>query len=191
MRTACSFVRPGPGSSYYFKVGIWIALPATSRPVLEAPATSAGRCGHHPQASSSPAPSVRLVGHSGGIRREAALDAQAASPLTGSEPGEYRLTAPRFGFPDASRTSRWTLTRTVSAELHFTQISGQTESLVISAQPFEPSIDLRNAEVLNAPCSRATIIVQQLDAGHQRRPARGGGKSLEIAASDSTSTTAA
>jgi hypothetical protein len=182
MRTAVQLRSPRSRVVLLLQVGIWIALPATSRPVLEAPATSAVQgVVTDPQGKLVPSAQVRLVGHSGGIRREAASDAQGRFAFDRLEPGEYRLTASSLGFPDASRTVQVDSDETVSAELHFTQISGQTESLVISAQPFEPSIDLRNAEVLNRTLfTRDDQLFQQLDAGINAGQHEGGGKSLEI-----------
>ena len=151
-------------------------------PVTEAPATSVVRgFVTDPQGKLVPGARVRLVGHSGGIRREAAADAQGRFSFDALEPGEYQLAASSLGFPDAARTVQVDADEAVIAELHFTQISGQTQSLVISAQALEPAIDLRNAEVFNRTLfTRDDQMLQQLDAGINAGQHEGGGKSLEI-----------
>jgi hypothetical protein len=70
---------------------------------------------------------------------------------------------------------------TVRVELHFSQVAGQSVSMVISARTLEPSVDMRNAEVFNKTLfTRDDQMLQQMDAGIDAGQHEGGGKSLEI-----------
>ena len=96
-------------------------------------------------------------------------------------PGEYRVTASFSSFQTVSRTIQIADDPPPEFVLQFTQVSAERQSIVISARPAEPSVDMRNQEVFNRTLfTRDDQVLQQLNAGINAGQHEGGGKSLEI-----------
>ena len=94
--------------------------------------------------------------------------------------GTYRLSAEAPGFVAVARELHFPVTDT-TADLQFTQVSAQNQSLVISAKTLEPGIDLRNSAVFDRTLfTRDDQVLQQLNGGIDAGQHEGGGKSLEI-----------
>ena len=65
--------------------------------------------------------------------------------------------------------------------LQFTELASQKQSIVITADTVEPTVDLRNSEVFNRTLfTRDDQMLQQMNAGISAGQHEGGGKSLEI-----------
>lgn len=134
-----------------------------------------------PQGKPVPGAEVRVAGHSGGTRREIRTDSEGRFSIDHLVAGEYTLKAEALGFHPAVRTVELEVDETVRLELHFSQVAGQSVSMVISAKTLEPAIDMRNAEVFNKTLfTRDDQMLQQMDAGINAGQHEGGGKSLEI-----------
>ena len=134
-----------------------------------------------PQGKPVPNADVRLTGHAGGLRRETRTDDEGRFSIGRLVAGDYNLTAESLGFHPVSRNIELGVDETVRAELHFSQVAGQSTSLVISARVLEPAVDMRNAEVFNKTLfTRDDQMLQQMDAGINAGQHEGGGKSLEI-----------
>jgi hypothetical protein len=134
-----------------------------------------------PQGKAVPNAGVRLSGHFGGIQREVLTDDAGRFAIDRLAAGEYSLKAESLGFHPAVRTVELESDETVRVELHFSQVAGQSVSMVISAHTLEPDIDMRNAEVFNKTLfTRDDQMLQQMDAGINAGQHEGGGKSLEI-----------
>ncbi|MDR3718673.1 MAG: TonB-dependent receptor [Bryobacteraceae bacterium] len=165
-----------------FSIGI--ALPAAGRDGNPAAGRASGRLEGtvtDPQGKAVPNAEVRLSGRSGGIRRETRTDDEGRFSIDRLAAGDYDLTAESLGFHAVSRSVELGADETVSAELHFSQVAGQSVSMVISARALEPSVDMRNAEVFNKTLfTRDDQMLQQMDAGINAGQHEGGGKSLEI-----------
>jgi hypothetical protein len=124
---------------------------------------------------------VRLSGRSGGIRRETRTDDEGRFAIDRLVAGDYNLTAESLGFHPVSSSVGLGAGETVRTELRFSQVAGQSVSMVISARALEPSVDMRNAEVFNKTLfTRDDQMLQQMDAGINAGQHEGGGKSLEI-----------
>jgi len=66
-------------------------------------------------------------------------------------------------------------------DITLARLASQRDSIVITANSFEPQVDLRNSEVFNRTLfTRDDQVFQQLDAGIDAGQHEGGGKSLEI-----------
>lgn len=134
-----------------------------------------------PQGKAVPGAEVRVAGHSGGIRRETRTDGDGRFAIDRLVAGEYTLKAESLGFHPAVRTIEVAADELVQLELHFSQVAGQSVSMLISARTLEPAIDMRNAEVFNKTLfTRDDQMLQQMDAGINAGQHEGGGKSLEI-----------
>jgi outer membrane receptor protein involved in Fe transport len=93
--------------------------------------------------------------------------------------GTYPLTVTASGFTPVTKSIQ--LPRPVELDLQFELIESHADSLVITAKPIEPAIDMRNAEVFNRTLfTRDDQVFQQLSAGIDAGQHEGGGKSLEI-----------
>jgi hypothetical protein len=93
----------------------------------------------------------------------------------------YRIDASSSAFAPVSREVIVVEGQTVSGDLRFERLATHTESVVITATPNEPGIDLRNSEVFNhALFTRDDQVFEQLNAGINAGQHEGGGKSLEI-----------
>ncbi|HWQ54943.1 MAG TPA: TonB-dependent receptor [Bryobacteraceae bacterium] len=107
-------------------------------------------------------------------------DAQGEFHLDSISPGSYRLTAGAPGFHGGARDL--TIAGDIKGlDITLPEIVGQHQSVVITAQTVEASVDLRNAEVFNRTLfTRDDQVMQQLNAGIDAGQHEGGGKSLEI-----------
>jgi hypothetical protein len=94
--------------------------------------------------------------------------------------GAYTVQAEAAGFVRVSRTI--TLAQGPEyIDLQFEKLSIKSQSVVITAKPVEPAVDLRNAEVFSKTLfTRDDQTLQQLNAGISAGQHEGGGKSLEI-----------
>jgi outer membrane receptor protein involved in Fe transport len=134
-----------------------------------------------PQGKAVPNADVRLSGHFGGVQREVTTDDEGHFAVDRLVAGQYNLTAESLGFHPAVTTVDLDVDETVRVELHFSQVAGQSVSMVISDRTLEPAIDMRNAEVFNKTLfTRDDQMLQQMDAGINAGQHEGGGKSLEI-----------
>jgi len=93
---------------------------------------------------------------------------------------EYQLKAEAPGLASAGEK----LTLAGQMAMHnvtLSNFSPQRESVVITGNPIQPEMDLRNAEVFNRTLfPRDDQVLQQLNAGINTGQHEGGGKSLEI-----------
>lgn len=134
-----------------------------------------------PQGRAVPNAEIRISGHSGSIRRETRSDGEGRFAIDRLAAGEYSLKAESLGLHPAVSTVELQADETARVELHFSQVAGQSVSMVIPARVLEPAIDMRNAEVFNKTLfTRDDQMLQQMDAGINAGQHEGGGKSLEI-----------
>ena len=71
--------------------------------------------------------------------------------------------------------------QTTQLNFQFTKLAAQKQSIVITADTVEPTIDLHNAEVFNRTLfTRDDQLLQQMNAGISAGQHEGGGKSLEV-----------
>jgi hypothetical protein len=94
--------------------------------------------------------------------------------------GEYQIKAEAPGL--SSTPEKLTLSDQVAMHnITLTSFAAQRQSIVITASPIQPEMDLRNAELFNRTLlTRDDQVLQQLDAGINAGQHEGGGKSLEI-----------
>jgi protocatechuate 3,4-dioxygenase beta subunit len=93
--------------------------------------------------------------------------------------GTYALRAEGPEFVTA--TQSFTTKGPGEIDLQFRELRVRRQSVMITAKTLEPTMDLRNAEVLNRTLfTRDDQVLQQLDAGINAGQHEGGGKSLEI-----------
>ncbi|MDQ1473503.1 MAG: hypothetical protein QOJ99_4983, partial [Bryobacterales bacterium] len=107
-------------------------------------------------------------------------DAEGRFQFKGIPAGIYKVSAEAPGFVSVSRDLNFPAVES-SADLQFSEVSAQTQSVVITAHTLEPGVDLRNSEVFNRTLfTRDDQVLQQLNAGINAGQHEGGGKSLEI-----------
>ncbi len=132
-----------------------------------------------PQGRSVPGATIHLQG----MQAEPGLaksDGEGRFLFKSLPAGTYRLSAEAPGFVAVARELHFPVTDT-TADLQFTQVSAQNQSLVISAKTLEPGIDLRNSAVFDRTLfTRDDQVLQQLNGGIDAGQHEGGGKSLEI-----------
>ena len=134
-----------------------------------------------PQGKAVAGAGVRVSGHAGGIHRETRTDDEGRFSIDHLAAGEYSLKAESLGLHPAVRAVELETDETLRVELHFSQVAGQSVSVLISASTLEPAIDMRNAEVFYKTLfTRDDQMLQQMDAGINAGQHEGGGKSLEI-----------
>ena len=95
--------------------------------------------------------------------------------------GRFTIQATHPEFQPVS--AQVTVASGLSAQLNlqFTQLAAQKQSIVITAETVEPTIDLHNAEVFNRTLfTRDDQLLQQMNAGISAGQHEGGGKSLEV-----------
>ena len=128
-----------------------------------------------------PHATAHLSQATGPFSQAAETDSQGQVRFAPLDPGDYYLTVEAPGFASIAKSFAVGANQMASADLQFTQLSAQSASIVITAKPIEPSIDLRNAEVFNRTLfTRDDQVLQQLNAGINAGQHEGGGKSLEI-----------
>ena len=133
-----------------------------------------------PQGKAVSGAQVRVAAKNG-IHQESASDEQGQFAFDRLETGEYTVTADAGGFRPVRKNFVVTAGQLAHIDLQFVELSAQKESIVITANPVEPEIDLRNAEVFNRTLfTRDDQVLQQLNAGINAGQHEGGGKSLEI-----------
>src|ERR1017187_313587 len=117
----------------------------------------------------------------GTLNVTAVSDEQGQFRITPVSPGEYRLTVEAKGFQPGGQDVTIPADGTVTSDVTLSGIAGQHDSIVITANTVEPSVDLRNAEVFGRTLfTRDDQVMQQLNAGIDAGQHEGGGKSLEI-----------
>ena len=133
-----------------------------------------------PQGKAVPGAQVRLVRRDGS-HQELKTDDQGNFTFGGLASGDYRLTADAPGFRSVTTGVTVTLGQLARVGLQLSQFATKTESIVITADPVEPDVDMRNSEVFNRTLfTRDDQVLQQLNAGINAGQHEGGGKSLEI-----------
>jgi hypothetical protein len=127
---------------------------------------------------------VHLLIHSSASQNDVAQTTSGDQGLfrfQGLIPSAYTLRAESPDFVSATRDFTLVAGQTVVADVQFLQIAQQRQSVVISGESLEPTMDLRNAEVFNRTLfTRDDQVLQQLSAGINAGQHEGGGKSLEI-----------
>lgn len=122
---------------------------------------------------------VRATGDNG-VAREGKTDDKGTF-LIDLAPGRYRITAESDGFKAITRETGIGVSQLQILDFQFAEFSQRTESIVISAQTVEPTVELRNSEVFDKTLfTRDDQVFQQLNAGINAGQHEGGGKSLEI-----------
>ena len=90
--------------------------------------------------------------------------------------GEVTITAVHPSFQPVRIT-----TQLREVTIQFTELASQKQSIVITSDTVEPTVDLRNSEVFNRTLfTRDDQMLQQMNAGISAGQHEGGGKSLEI-----------
>jgi hypothetical protein len=134
-----------------------------------------------PQGKAVAGATVKLIGPADAVVAETRSDGAGGYTFNNAPAGDYRLTASAHGFAPISKSVSPVLGQPTGADLRFEKIESQPQSIVITAQAIEPTIDLRNAEVFNRTLfTRDDQVLQQLNAGINAGQHEGGGKSLEI-----------
>ena len=124
---------------------------------------------------------VKLTDTKDSTAQEARTDASGRYSFPGVAPGRYRITASSTGFVAVTKEITLADGQTAATDLQFQKLEAQTQSIVITAQVQEPTVDLRNGEVFNRTLfTRDDQVFQQLNAGINVGQHEGGGKSLEI-----------
>ncbi|PWU04515.1 MAG: hypothetical protein C5B51_16550 [Terriglobia bacterium] len=133
-----------------------------------------------PQGKAVAGVAVSLSLSNGSTLKETRTDGAGQFAFSSVARGEYRILASAPGFVPVSREVS-AAAESNAIDLQFSALEPHMQSLVISAQSIEPSLDLRNSEVFTRTLfSRDDQVFQQLDAGINAGQHEGGGKSLEI-----------
>jgi outer membrane receptor protein involved in Fe transport len=132
-----------------------------------------------PQGNAVPAATVRLETPSG-YALTATSDAEGHYQIAAVPEGVYRITAESPGLSNTPQ--KLTVAGSaVEQNVVLSELAGQHQSIVITANKVEPDIDLRNSETFNRTLfTRDDQVLQQLNAGINAGQHEGGGKSLEI-----------
>jgi hypothetical protein len=134
-----------------------------------------------PQGKAVARASVQLVLRNGTLLAETRTDDFGQFSFRDVGAGEYRISVSAPGFTALTKDASLFEGHPTRADFQFTALQGQSQSVVITAQSIEPTIDLRNSEVFNRTLfSRDDQVLQQLNAGINAGQHEGGGKSLEI-----------
>lgn len=133
-----------------------------------------------PQGRAVPGAQVRLLRRDGS-HQDLKTDEQGSFNFGALAAGDYRLTAEAPGFRPVTSAVTVTTGQLARVDLRLSQFATKSESIVITADPVEPEVDMRNSEVFNRTLfSRDDQVLQQLNAGINAGQHEGGGKSLEI-----------
>jgi len=133
-----------------------------------------------PQEKAVPGAIVRIA-QAGAPPVEAHTDYQGRYHFDAVKAGDYDVSVEAPGFTPVTRKLHLVPGQLANVNLRFGELATQSQSLVISAQSSEPSIDLRNSEVFDRTLfTRDDQVLQQLNAGINAGQHEGGGKSLEI-----------
>jgi len=126
-----------------------------------------------PQGRAVSGAGVHLGRNPGGQGRELKTDDQGKFAFDAVEAGEYSLRAEADGLNPVMKSVAITNGQSAIADLQFSQLTAQRDSIVITAKPVEPEIDLRNAEAFNRTLfTRDDQVLQQLNAGISRSSSR-------------------
>jgi len=118
---------------------------------------------------------------SDGSYQDLKTDGQGRYRFGGLAAGDYKVSAWALGFRPATNNVSVMVGQLARVDLQFSQFVTKSESIVITADPVEPEVDMRNAEAFNRTLfSRDDQVLQQLNAGINAGQHEGGGKSLEI-----------
>jgi len=132
-----------------------------------------------PQGRPVPAAAVTLENASGYAIRTAADD-QGNYRFQTVPDGSYRIRAEAPGL-SGEGLKLSVSGKPMEQDVTLSHLAAQHQSIVISASPVEPQIELRNAESFNRTLfTRDDQVFEQLDAGIDAGQHEGGGKSLEI-----------
>src|SRR5215471_3863484 len=124
---------------------------------------------------------VKLVLSNNAVVAETSTDDGGQFTLSNVALGSYRLTASAPGFTPITKDIAVLEGQSTRAPPQFTKLVGQSDTMVITANVVEPTVDLRNGEVFNRTLfARDDQVFQQLNAGINVGQHEGGGKSLEI-----------
>src|SRR5215471_19800995 len=124
---------------------------------------------------------VKLVLSNNAVVAETSTDDGGQFTFSNVALGSYRLTASAPGFTPITKDIAVLEGQSTRAPLQFTKLVGQSDTMVITANVVEPTVDLRNGEVFNRTLfARDDQVFQQLNAGINVGQHEGGGKSLEI-----------
>jgi len=108
-------------------------------------------------------------------------DASGVYSLNHLTAGSFQIVASAAGFTPASSVISLGDNQAATANLQFETLQSLSQSIVVTAQVAEPSVDLRNSEVFSRTLfTRDDQVFQQLNAGINAGQHEGGGKSLEI-----------
>jgi hypothetical protein len=122
---------------------------------------------------------VRLSA-AGGYSISTTSDAAGRYQIAGVADGTYELRGEAPGLSSLAVQLK-VAGRDLEQDVKLSQIAAQHQSILITAKPVQPEIDLRNAEVFNRTLfTRDDQVLQQLNAGINAGQHEGGGKSLEI-----------
>jgi outer membrane receptor protein involved in Fe transport len=132
-----------------------------------------------PQSNAVPAATVRLETPSG-YSLTATSDPEGRYQIPAVPDGAYLIKAESPGL--SSTPQKLTVAGSaVEQNVVLSELAGQHQSIVITANKVEPAIDLRNSETFNRTLfTRDDQVLQQLNAGINAGQHEGGGKSLEI-----------
>lgn len=134
-----------------------------------------------PQGRAVAGASIHIAGTKQSAEKESQSDSQGRFEITSVVPGSYNLTAKASGFLPVTRPITVVAGKPAGIDIRFLQITAKHENIVITANPIEPGVDMRNAEVFNRTLfTRDDQVLQQLNAGINAGQHEGGGKSLEI-----------
>jgi len=161
----------------------WLVLLAVAGNFLSLVSAQVGYSGRvtDPQGKAVAGATVRLSHRDNSPVAETKTDEIGQFVLGEAAAGEYRITTSAPGFESISRELPLPDGRTSGVDLQFEKVAAQSQSVVITAQVVEPSVDLRNSEVFNRTLfTRDDQVFQQLNAGINVGQHEGGGKSLEI-----------
>lgn len=147
--------------------------------LLAADSTILGRV-LDPSGQAIPAATVTLQ-HESKLLATQTTTPQGTFHLDHLAPGRYTLSIAAPGFPTQSQEITLLPGQAMVLNPQFGALASRAESIVVTGQTLEPSLDLRNREVFEKTLfTRDDQVLQQLAAGINAGQHEGGGKSLEI-----------
>jgi hypothetical protein len=115
-----------------------------------------------PQGASVPDAQIRLVRRADNSRREAKTDRTGRYLFSSLDAGEYQLTAEAVGFPQVSKTVVLGPAQNATADVVFSQLATQNESVTVTADVADASVFLPD------PGTRVMVRQETLDANPGR-----------------------
>ncbi len=107
-----------------------------------------------PQGKTVPRAAVKLILPDNSPVAETRTDDAGQFFFQNVTAGEYRIIASAPGFAAIGKRVE---AQSSTLDLQFEKLQPRFDSVVITAQAIEPTVDLRNSEVSIEPCSHATI----------------------------------